>query len=125
MTYPLVRSGSDIRVGVGFGAGAGMGDSTLLGVADGLRIFPQRARLVGVFARRPGAAPLGELGLAQSDVDRAGDGVDRDRVAVPEQRDRSAERRFRPDMADAESVRRARKPAIGNQRHLFADTLAI
>src|SRR5215469_13568644 len=102
-----------------------MGDRALLGVADGLRVFPQRARLIAIPARRPGTAPLGELSLAQSDVDRAGDRVDRDPVAVPEQCDWAAERRFRPDMANAEAVRRARKPAVGDQRHLFADTLAI
>ena len=57
---------------------AGVGDGALLGVADGLGVFPQRAGLVVVPARRPGAAALGQLGVAERDVDRAGDGVDRD-----------------------------------------------
>ena len=45
----------NVGVGVGFGAGAGVGDGALLGVADGLRIAPQAARLVVVAPRRPGA----------------------------------------------------------------------
>src|SRR6266851_1502771 len=114
-----------IRIHMRLGAGAGVGDGALLGVADGLRVFPQRARLVAGFARRPGAAALGQLGIADRDVDRAGDGVDRDLVAVAQQRDRAADRRLRPDMADAEAVRRAGEAAVGDQRHPIADTLAV
>lgn len=100
---------------MGFGARAGVGDSALLGIADGLRVAPQRPRLVVVAARSPGAMPLGEFGFAERDIDRAGDGVDRDPVAIAQERDRSADRCFRPDMADAETVRRAGGPAVGNQ----------
>src|SRR5260221_13426403 len=107
------------------GAGTGMGDGALLGVADGLRVFPQRARLIAVAARLPAAFTLRQLGIAQRHVDRAGDGVDRDLVAVAQEGDRSADRRLRPDMTDAEAVRRAGEAAVGDQRHLLADALPV
>src|SRR5438445_663190 len=77
---------SNIRVNVRYGTRPRMGDLALLGVADGLRVFPQRPRLIAVPARGPGAAALGQFGIAQRDVDRAGAGVDRDLVAVAQQR---------------------------------------
>jgi hypothetical protein len=78
-----------------------------------------------VAARRPGAAPFGQCGLAQCHVEGAGDCVDRDPIAVAQEPDRPADSRFRSDMADAEAVRRTREPAVGQQRHLLADTLAV
>ena len=82
---------------------------TLLGIADGLRVFPQGAGLVVVPAWGPGRLARRPLGVAERDIDRATDRIDGDRVAVLEQPDRPADRRFRPDMADAEPVRGARK----------------
>src|SRR5256885_233390 len=79
---------SDIRVDVGLGLAAGMGDGALLGVADRLRVFPQRARLEVVPPRRPGFAALGQLGVAQRNIDRPLDGIDRDRIAILEHPDR-------------------------------------
>ena len=35
-----LHASSDVGVGVGFGAGAGVCDGALLGVADGLGVFP-------------------------------------------------------------------------------------
>src|SRR5260370_41474506 len=98
-----------------FGTRAGMGDGALLGVADSLGIFPQRAGLVAVLARRPGTAALREFAVAERNVDRPGNGVDRDLVAVAQQRDRAADRRLGADMADREAVRRAGEAAIGDQ----------
>ena len=42
---PVLYLGGELNigVGVGFGAGAGMGYRTLLGIADGLGVFPQGA----------------------------------------------------------------------------------
>src|SRR5215469_15287780 len=107
------RPASNIGVGAGFGAGAGMGDSTLFGVANGLRIPPQAARLMVAAARLPCPAPLGEFGGGQRHVDGALLRVDRDHVAVADQADRPADRRFRADMANAEAVRGARKAPVG------------
>src|SRR6185312_2612602 len=105
--------------------GAGMGDGALLGVAHRLGVFPDRARLVLVAARLPALAPLGQLGLAQLDRDGALLGVDRDHVAVLQQRDRPAHRGLRPDMSDAEAARRAGEAAVGDERDLAARSLAV
>src|SRR6267378_459647 len=101
-----------------------MGYGALLGVADGLRVFPQRPRLMVVPPRRPGAAALGPLGVAQRNIDGAGDGVDGDHVTVAQQADRPADRGLRPDMADAEPVRGAREASVGDQRDLFVDSIS-
>ena len=42
-----------------------------------------------------------------------------------EEADRPAERRLRPDMADAEAARAAGEAAVGDQRDLLADALAV
>src|SRR6516164_10085450 len=76
-------------------------------------------------ARLPRPPPLSQLSLAQTHVYRALLRVDRDRVAVADQADRPADRRLGPDMADAEAVGGAREPAVGQERHLVADTLAV
>jgi hypothetical protein len=52
-------------------------------------------------------------------------GVDLDDVAVLQQRDRAADRRLRPDMADAEAAGRAGEAAVGDQRDLAAHALAV
>src|SRR4029077_18983090 len=95
-----------------------MGDCTLLGITDGLRIAPQATRLMIVAARLPQPPALGELGIAQRQIDRALLRIDRDHVAVADQADRSADRRLRSDVADAEAMCSARKPAIGYKCHL-------
>ena len=92
---------------------------------DELRVFPQRAGIVVGPARLPGGAARGDLRLRHQHVDAARPGVDDDPVAVLQQRDRPADGRFRPDMADAEAARRAGEPPIGDQRHLLAHALAV
>ena len=52
-------------------------------------------------------------------------GVDLDDVAVADQPDRAADRRLRPDMADAEAARRAGETAVGDQRDFVARALAV
>src|SRR5271154_2915785 len=69
---------SDVGVAVGLGLAAGMGHRALLGVADGLGVAPQGARLEVVLARLPGLLARGQLGVAELDVERARHGVDRD-----------------------------------------------
>src|ERR1700722_6018886 len=96
------------------GAGAGVSDGALLGISDRLRVFPQRARLVVGAPRGPGLASLSEFGVTERHVYRARDGIDRDRIAVLQQADRSANRGLRADMTDAEPVRGARKSAVGD-----------
>src|SRR6185312_17097325 len=110
----------NVRIDMRLGLGARMGHGALLGVADRLRVFPQRARLVVVAARLPRLAARRQLGVAELDGDGPGLGVDRDDVAVAQQADRAADRRLGPDMADAESARRAGEAAVGDERHLVA-----
>src|SRR5260221_2463446 len=108
-----------------FLGGAGVGHGALLGVADGLGVAPEGAVLVFVLARLPGLAAGRQLGVAEGDLDGALIGVDGDEVAVAQQRDGAADRRFRPDMADAEAARRAGEAAVGDQRDLAAGALAV
>src|SRR5712671_7013232 len=107
------------------GLASGMGHGALLGVADGLRVFPQRARLVVVPAWLPRLAARRQLGLAELDVEGADLRVHGDDVAVAQQPDRAADGRLGPDMADAEAPGGAREAPVGDERHLLAHALAI
>src|SRR6185437_9199045 len=121
----LIMRPLDVGVDMGLRLGAGMGDGALLRVAHGLRVFPQGARLIVVLARLPGLAPRRQLGIAELDIERARLGIDGDDVAVAQQADRAADRRFRADMADAEAAGGTREAAVGDERHLVAHALAV
>src|SRR5215469_10455758 len=102
-----------------------MHDRALFGIADGLGIAPDRARLIFGLLGLPGLAAACELGGAQLDIERALGGVDLDDVAILQQADWPADRRLRTDMADAEAARAAGETAVGDQRHVLAGTLAV
>src|SRR5262249_39226315 len=95
------------------------------GGPHGLRILPERAGLELVLTRFPCLVTRGEFRFAQLDIERAFLRVDRDHVAVAQQCDRAADRRLRPDMADAAAARAARAPATGAQRIFRALALAV
>src|SRR5262245_18716201 len=97
-----------------------MSDRALAGRPDLVCILPQYAGLIGIRWRFPGLAPLGELGLAHFQIECAFFGIDGDRVAIPDQGDWPADRRFGPNMADAEAARPSRESAVGDQGHLVA-----
>ena len=78
-----------------------------------------------VAAGRPRLAALGELGVGDRDADLALDGVDRDHVAVLDQRDRAALGGLGADVADAEAAGGAGEAAVGDQRDLLAHALAV
>src|SRR4051794_13281580 len=101
---------------MGFGAAARMGDGAEMGGTDELGIFPERPRIVVGRARLPLRASPGELRLLHLHVDAALLRVDDDAVAVAQQGDWAADRRLRPDMADAEAARGAAEAAIGDER---------
>src|SRR4051812_42586858 len=101
---------SDIRIGPDLLGATRMRHRTAAGGADLLGVFPQISRGEIRLARLPAGGALVELGLAELDLERALLGVDRDHVAVAQQPDRTAHRRFRPDMTNAEAARCARKP---------------
>src|SRR5579872_2857919 len=74
-------------------------------------------------AGRPLGSTFGKLFVSQFHVKSAADGVDLDDVAVLEQSDRSADRRLRANMADAEAAGGAGEAAIGDQCDLAAHAL--
>src|SRR6201996_9693824 len=78
--------------------------------------------MVGL-SRGPFGFTLGELRVGQLYVKCADVRVDFDDVAVLQQRDRAPDRRFRPDMADAEAAGGAGEPAVGDQGDLAAHAL--
>src|SRR3569832_2694080 len=105
-----------VRIALRLRRPAGMRDRSVTRIADLLGVFPQRARTEMGFARLPGGLALGELFGADIAVDRALIRVDGDDVTVAQQADRTADRRFRPDMADAEAARGAGEAAVGDAR---------
>src|SRR5215469_14813810 len=115
----------DIGVYMGLRFASRMGDGALLGVAHRLGVAPERPRLVVMAARLPRLAALGQLALAEIDLERALLGVEADDVAVLQQADRAAHRRLRPDMADAEAAGGTGEAAVGDERHLVAQALAV
>src|SRR5262249_2497356 len=94
-------------------------------VADLLGIFPQIARGEIRRPHLPAGAARVELGLVELDVERALVGVDVDDVAVADERNRAADGRLGPDMADAEAARCAGKPSVRNGADLAAHALAV
>src|SRR5690349_5088602 len=116
---------SDVRIDMSFRLAARMGDGSLLGIAHGLGVAPDRARLIVMLARLPGLAPRYHFAFADRDADDALLGIDGDHVAILDQPDRAADGGFRPDMADAEAAGSAGETAIGDERHLVAHALAI
>src|SRR5690606_7392960 len=115
----------DIRIADDFRLSSGMGDRARAGRADLLGILAQHPGLVRIGRRLPGLAPPHQLRLGHLQVERALLRIDGDDVAVLHQRDRSARRRLRPHMADAEAAGAAREAPVGDERHLVAHALAV
>src|SRR5688500_2724392 len=77
----------NVRIDVRLGGAAGMGHRAAIGRADVLRIAPPRPRLIVVLPRAPTAVPLLEDRGFDLEFDGPGLGIDRDNVAVLDQRD--------------------------------------
>src|SRR5436853_3881860 len=116
---------SDIRIGLLLRLATGMGDGAVDRGANLFRVFPEIAGGKAVIARLPAFFAAVELGGGQLHRERPLFGVKFDDVAVMDERDRSADRRLRPDMADAETAGCAREAAVGDQRHFSAHALAV
>src|SRR5215469_16946579 len=115
----------DVRIARRLGRSARMGQRAVTRRSDLLGVFPQITGSELASARLPFfRAPI-KLRLAELDVERAALGIERDDVAVANERYRPADRRLRTDMADTETARRAGKAAVGDQRDLGAHALAI
>src|SRR5205807_8685442 len=115
----------DIGVDVALLFGSRMGDRSSLGIADLLRVSPQCSGLIIGFARLPGAAAFIQLGVAELDSDPSRLGIDGNDVAIAQQRDRTADRRLRAYMADAEAAGAAGEATISDQRHVVAYALPV
>src|SRR5579871_4825968 len=115
---------SDVRITQLLVRPAGVGYSSGYRRTNLLGVLPQRTRRMVSRARPPFGLALGQFRLSQLYVKDPGDRVDLDDVAVLEQRNRTANGSFRPDMADAEAARCARKTAVGDEGDLAARPLA-
>src|SRR3546814_19393040 len=90
---------SDLRLA------AGMGHRAVMGIADGLGVFPQRARLVFGLAWLPLLLARRHLPGRNIDAEDALDRIDGDDVAILDQTDRAADRRLGPDKIGRASCR--------------------
>src|ERR1700751_5832356 len=106
----------DVRIAHRLGRSARMGQCAVARRSNLLGVFPQITGSEFIAARLPLLRAPIELSLAELDVERAAFRIERNDVAVANERNRAAHRRFRTDMADAEAARGAGKPAIGDQR---------
>src|SRR5580658_10429778 len=79
---------------------ARVGDRALVGLTDLGGVFGQEPRLVPRRCGPPRGAAAGEFGVVDQEIHPPGDAIDADPVAVAHQRQRSADRRFRRDIAD-------------------------
>ena len=75
------------------------------------------------FRLLPRGLAFRQLLLAQRDGDFLLVGIDRDHVAVLQERHRAADPRFRGDVADDQPVRAAGEPAVGDQADAVAQAL--
>src|SRR3954466_3041374 len=113
----------DVRIALFLVRTARMGHSPVHRRPNLLGIFPQRTRRVISLSRRPLGFTIGKFGVGQFHVKTTDLGVDLDDVTILQQRDRAADRRLRPDMADAETTGGAGEPAVGDQGDLAAHPL--
>src|SRR6201986_2071962 len=113
----------DVRITLFLVRPTGVGDCATDCGPDLLGIFPQCSRCMIGLSWLPFGLTFGQLRVGQLYVKCSHDGVDLDDVAVLQQRDRAADRRLRPDMADAEAARRAGEASVGNQCDFTAHPL--
>ena len=102
-----------------------MRDRAAGGLADQTCIFGERACPMPRRTRLPGLPPQCEFLLVDQNVHPACAGIDPDAIAVAQQRQRSADKGFRRDIADTHAARRTGKPSVGDQRDLLAHSLPV
>src|SRR4051812_44614327 len=96
--------------------------AAVIGLLDVLGEHPAIAALEAAFGLLPGGAALVELGLRHIEIDGAGSDIERDAVAVPHQRQRSADIGFGGYVQNAGAVAGAAHARIGDPHHV-ADSL--
>src|ERR1043166_6057723 len=118
---PSVRS--HVRIARLLGRSARMGDGTVERRPDLLGVLPQITRGELSLSRLPILAPPLQLLCGELHIQRAFFRTDLHDVAVAQEPDRPADRRLRPDVADAEAARRAREAPVGDERDLAVGAL--
>src|SRR5262245_54179436 len=111
---PTQTARSQVRIALFLSRSTRMGDRAAHGRSHLLGVFPQIAGAVLVLPRLPFLLAARQFGCVQVHIDGAGHCIDGDDVAVAQEPDRSAEDRFRTDMADAEAARGAGEAAVGD-----------
>src|SRR3954462_3581958 len=120
ISYSLVNRGlADRRAEIGLEE---VEVAAVIGLLDVLGEHPAIAALEAALGLLPGGAALVELGLRHIKIDGAGSDIERDAVAVPHQRQRSADIRLRSDVQNAGAVAGAAHARIGDAHHV-ADAL--
>src|SRR3569623_3099845 len=92
----------DIRILLLLALCARVGQRALACRPHVLGILPDRARAILGLARRPALLALGEFVLANVHGNLSRGRIESDDVAILDQGDRTAHRRFRADVADTE-----------------------
>src|SRR5262245_17595861 len=115
----------DVRIAHRLGRSARMGQCAVTRRSNLLGVFPQITGSELCGARLPFFRAAIQFGVAELDVEGAMLRIERDDVAVANERDRAAHCRLRTDMADAAAARSAGEATVGNQRDLGAHALSV
>ena len=89
--------------------------AALVGLRDVLLVERAEAALVARRRRLPRGAAARELGVAHLELELARRHVELDQVAVPHERERTADERLRRDVQHARAVARAAHPRVGDR----------
>src|SRR3954463_16229881 len=92
--------------------------AAVIGLLDVLGEHPAIAALEAALGRLPVGAALFELGFRDLEIYGAGGNVERDAVAVPDQRQRTADVRLGRDMQDAGAVAGAAHARVRDAHHV-------
>src|SRR5215470_8039421 len=116
---------SDVRIAPLFRRCARMGHGARPRRTHLLGVFPQATRAELAVAWLPLRLAPAQFLVGQANVQASSLSVDVDDVAVAQEPDWPADRRFRPDVADTEPARRAGKTSVGDQRDLQSHALTV
>src|SRR5579871_3360353 len=94
-------------------------------LAHELCIFRERSCPVAWRPLLPGRTPSGKFTLIDAQIHAPRRGIDLDPIAVAHQRQRSADKGLRRDIANAHPARRAGEATVGDQRDLLAHALSV
>src|SRR5438034_1061238 len=94
-------------------------------LADQACIFGKRPSPMPGWPPCPCVPSLRQFIVVDQQIHAARAGIDPDSVSFAHQRQRAADERFRTDIADAHSARRAEKPPVGDKRDLLSHPVPV